>query len=84
MRKSSTGSGSGSLEKSIDETHMAEPTNINMETVIKSDPSFNIENISSHKKQSSSDSELQRGSSHESCEGNLKQHIHLVSYIFKS
>ncbi|XP_044757572.1 protein tramtrack, beta isoform isoform X1 [Coccinella septempunctata] len=79
LRKSSTGSGSGSLEKSVEESHLGDSahTNISVETVIKSDPSYNMDNITSQKKQSSSDSELQRGSSHESSEGSLKQHIHL-------
>ncbi|XP_045461828.1 protein tramtrack, beta isoform isoform X2 [Harmonia axyridis] len=81
LRKSSTGSGSGSLEKSVDESHLSESchTNINVETVIKSDPGFNMDNIGHPKKQNSNDSESQRGSSHESSDRdtNLKQHIHL-------
>lgn len=71
----------------MDESHLSESchTNINVETVIKSDPGFNMDNIGHPKKQNSNDSESQRGSSHESSDRdtNLKQHIHLVSNQFQ-
>ncbi|KAK9891493.1 hypothetical protein WA026_014730 [Henosepilachna vigintioctopunctata] len=76
IRKSSTGSGSGSLEKTLEEGHLNEstPAAFNSETVIKSESSFNSESSIGPKKQSSTDSDLHRGSSHESTDSNTKQH----------
>ncbi|KAL3283824.1 hypothetical protein HHI36_017995 [Cryptolaemus montrouzieri] len=80
LRKSSTGSGSGSLEKSTDDSHHlseSTPTGFNVETVIKSDPNFSTENSSGQKKQNSTDSDLQRGSSHDITDSNSKHHVSL-------
>ncbi|XP_060534586.1 longitudinals lacking protein, isoforms H/M/V-like isoform X2 [Cylas formicarius] len=83
LRKSSTGSGSGSTERPIEE-QPADVMNVNvLSSVIKSDPgSYSSDNCGAlglKTKQHSSDSEqLQRGSSHESVEGETLHQISLV------
>lgn len=85
LRKSSTGSGSGSTERTSEEHPTSEVTltssgGSTLGTVIKSDPGFASEcSTPIRSKQHSSDSELHRGSSHESMEGETSHHITLVS-----
>lgn len=85
LRKSSTGSGSGSTERTSEEHPTSEVTltssgGSTLGTVIKSDPGFVSEcSTPIRSKQHSSDSELHRGSSHESMEGETSHHITLVS-----
>lgn len=87
LRKSSTGSGSGSTERTSDEVQSGEVTltsssGSGINTVIKTDPGGYTSDSSSilqKAKQHSSDSELHRGSSHESIEGELSHHVTLVS-----
>lgn len=87
MRKSSTGSGSGSTERVSEELPAGEVllttsvTNV-LGTVIKSDPAtFSSDGSSTPQKvkQHSSDSELHRGSSHESVEDDPPHQITLVN-----
>lgn len=87
LRKSSTGSGSGSTERTSEELPSSEVTLTSssgsiMGTVIKTDPGFASEcSTPSRSKQHSSDSELHRGSSHESMEGEAPHHITLVGNL---
>lgn len=90
LRKSSTGSGSGSTERTSDEHQSSEVTltssgGSGLGTVIKSDPggySSDSSSILQKSKQHSSDSELHRGSSHESVEGDMTHHVTLVGWFF--
>lgn len=90
MRKSSTGSGSGSAERTSEEHASSEMTltssvSSTLGTVIKSDPGFVSEcSTPLRNKQHSSDSELHRGSSHESIEAETAHHITLVSVLFQN
>ncbi|CAH1372391.1 unnamed protein product [Tenebrio molitor] len=85
LRKSSTGSGSGSTERTSDEHQSSEVTLTSssgsaLGTVIKSDPGGYASDTSSilqKSKQHSSDSELHRGSSHESIEGEMTHQVTL-------
>ncbi|KAJ3660152.1 hypothetical protein Zmor_004621 [Zophobas morio] len=85
LRKSSTGSGSGSTERTSDEHQSSEvtltsSTGSGLGTVIKSDPGGYASDSSSilqKSKQHSSDSELHRGSSHESIEGEMTHQVTL-------
>ncbi|RZC36362.1 tramtrack, alpha isoform, partial [Asbolus verrucosus] len=85
LRKSSTGSGSGSTERTSDEHQSSEVTLTSssgsvLGTVIKSDPGGYASDSSSilqKSKQHSSDSELHRGSSHESIEGDIPHQVTL-------
>ncbi|XP_064213637.1 protein tramtrack, alpha isoform isoform X3 [Tribolium castaneum] len=82
LRKSSTGSGSGSTERTSDEHQSSEVTLTSSSggTVIKSDPGGYASDSSSILQKSkghSSDSELHRGSSHESVEGEITHQVTL-------
>lgn len=88
LRKSSTGSGSGSTERTSDE-HQTSTTSdvtltspgLNLSTVIKPDPGGFTSDSSNtlRSKQHSSDSDLHRGSSHESVDSEPPHQITLVS-----
>lgn len=89
LRKSSTGSGSGSTEKTSEEHQQSEvtltsPVGNTTGTVIKPDPGgFSSDSSSTQRsKQHSSDSDVQRGSSHESIDSESSPHqVSLVSFI---
>lgn len=88
LRKSSTGSGSGSTDRTseeqqtstISENKITSP-GLNLATVIKPDPGgfTSDSNNTLRSKQHSSDSDLHRGSSHESVESEPPHQITLVS-----
>lgn len=83
LRKSSTGSGSGSTEKTSDECPPSDVTLTspggNITTVIKPDPGGS--QTDSRCKQIHAEIEVQRGSSHESIDSDTTQQITLVSLI---
>lgn len=85
LRKSSTGSGSGSTERTSDEQPPSETTLSSpcmaLGTVIKPDPGgFSSDsNTPQRSKPHSSDSDVPRGSSHDSADSEPQQQITLVS-----